>query len=1077
MNRFWAHPTTKTFGWIGGVLLVVAFFVLAALAAAIITFSTYYPKDNPLNLTPLIPKAQGYLAGMGLHVTTGHMDTYYDNGTIVLRAEDLRVYGADGTLAIVVNRIALDLARRRLFAGIPAPKHLLADGVTFRLIRTPDGIQLAGLNLTDNQSNAEGPNLGGFVEWLNGLDITLRWGALEKAEATDVTLLLRDDVQQAEWAMEEGSMGFQRTDDGERSSLTATLRRLYGGKALPTMPVMAVFDHAQGAENATLRARFDKSDVGMVADYFPPQIQSMFKAKGRVELGVLLTEGNKLGQPWVTLNLTDVAMKLPKGYSAPLMFPQFNVTATYQPTPTDVMTISNLEATTRNKVVLKGRGVIKGLATLAPVPPESEVEPSASPANALITTSPTEAMPNVSSRLLMDLTFQSVGGNVKDLYELAPDKDKAFAKTLAWMKPNILEGKFTNLVVHYNGSPSDFPACGDACGVTVTAGIVPGGRVKYLDNLPAATLTDGGTFVLAGETLSIKAPTATSSAQNATDVAVAITELFSPSVDTVIDVRANLAGPLDDMVREVGKIEKPIPLTADGSHATTLRVVLPLKRGKPTTLDDATITAKTQLANATLSRFDNLTNTSFFASKATFALEGNTMAFQGDGTLNGEPMKLSWQDAWRPAGTKAMSLKAVGRVPANWLTTNFMKGSDITLTGTLAADATLTERGDTMEIDLTANGREAGINVPMLNWTKPTGQALTLAAKGSVNTTKGELTKASFGTLRLNGTGVNVNGNLTYIPNNFADTRVALDTFKLGRTDGKLTWDGRTLELAGNAFDFTALETPKPDGTPQPDMAARLNVGTMYLPKGLLTQVKANVQRRSNVWELGDITALAEGSTVRVEEIPLPGQTGRRKLRFNIANLGTLLAITDVYSLLKNGILEGELTYDTPTVAGGVLTLRKFELDNPPLLAKLLGLLSLQQLFSGTDTLLFDKAIIPVRLEGPAVYLDKMIMDGPALSLRLDGVYYRNVESMDMYGSLTPAIPMNRIVSKIPLLGTLLTGSQDGLVVADFKMKGNASDPKIDVRPLSVLTPGLLKDIFRGGDAPKPKPRVESSPR
>lgn len=94
------------------------------------------------------------------------------------------------------------------------------------------------------------------------------------------------------------------------------------------------------------------------------------------------------------------------------------------------------------------------------------------------------------------------------------------------------------------------------------------------------------------------------------------------------------------------------------------------------------------------------------------------------------------------------------------------------------------------------------------------------------------------------------------------------------------------------------------------------------------------------------------------------------------------------------------------------------------------------------------------------------------MSIRFDGTYMGDRNELNIDGQLAPALPLNRLVAKIPLLGRLLTGSQDALVVADFKLKGPTDNPDVHVRPLSVITPGLLKDVWRGmtsgGDAKKP---------
>ena len=63
---------------------------------------------------------------------------------------------------------------------------------------------------------------------------------------------------------------------------------------------------------------------------------------------------------------------------------------------------------------------------------------------------------------------------------------------------------------------------------------------------------------------------------------------------------------------------------------------------------------------------------------------------------------------------------------------------------------------------------------------------------------------------------------------------------------------------------------------------------------------------------------------------------------------------------------------------------------------------------------------------------------------------------------MIPAEGLNQVVSKIPLIGTILTGSQEGLSVANFSILGSFKDPSVSVNPLSLITPGLLKDFFSG---------------
>jgi hypothetical protein len=71
----------------------------------------------------------------------------------------------------------------------------------------------------------------------------------------------------------------------------------------------------------------------------------------------------------------------------------------------------------------------------------------------------------------------------------------------------------------------------------------------------------------------------------------------------------------------------------------------------------------------------------------------------------------------------------------------------------------------------------------------------------------------------------------------------------------------------------------------------------------------------------------------------------------------------------------------------------------------------------------------------------------------------------NLHGTLVPFSMFNRILGSIPLIGDILTGGDGGGVLAvAYDIKGSLADPKIDVNPVSLLTPGFLRNLFFGGD-------------
>lgn len=1031
------HRRARTFTLrFTAVFSVLAFFVVAGLVAALLTFSSMFPAGNPLNLTPLLPRLDGYLAGFGLRVDASRMETYYDNGSIVLRGEDIKVYGQNDELAVMVEKGAVELSRRRLFFGIPAPKLLAAEGVTMRLVRTSDTVQLAGLPVVQEEGRESETNIGGIVEWLNGLKAGLRWGMLERAEADRVTLLLRDDIQQAEWAMEGGDFKFERgyagdAGDGERAVMNANLRRLYGfGQRPLSTPVVVTFEHVANAPDAVLRARFERSDIDMVADYFPLELKDMFQAKGQVEVGLNLREGNKLGQPWVTLRLTDVTVTPPMGFTKPMNFRTFLVTASYMPSPTDVLVVNGIRAVDTRGMEFRARGRIQGVTTDDPA---------------------------------MEVTLYVPRGEAQRLFDYFPDQSDGFDKALEWLRPNIRDAHFSNLVVHYLGRPSAFPHCENECGLSITARIDEG-KVRYLPEMPLATVQASGTFALVGESIHVEIPRAQTANQKGRNVKVDLTELFSPKIiPTGVIVSVDLEGPLDEVITNVSKLEKPLPLAATGQHTSKFALNLPLIDGKETEITDADISVTTAIRNLAVTRLDDLPDTRLSAPEATYTMTGPIARLQAPAAqVNGLPMAVTWQDNWKDKGTQAMQLTARGQVNGAWLAANGMPEA-VTVDGPVGVNLALNQNGAQMGLQLTADAQTARVGFTPLEWSKPAGQPLALTVSGTMERAGGQFSRLTLPALSLVGTNVEVKGNVDWRDGNLAASRLNLRPFRLGDNNANVTLENGTLRLFGTRLDLRGIDlSAANDGNETPDGKLEVDIAEMLFKGGTLSNAKANLESTNNVLDINSFTAThSGGDAVQITESALPGQAGRRKQSIRVENLGGLLRTLDLYHALLGGRLEGEITYDAPNSGGGVLSLRDYELDNPPTLVRLLSMLSLEQLFAGTHKLIFTKAIIPVRMVGDDVAFDGMKMEGPAMSLRFDGVYNRRLSELSIDGRMAPAIPFNRLVARIPIIGNILAGSQDGVVVADFKLKGPTSDPKIEVRPLSVLTPGLIKDIFR----------------
>ena len=89
---------------------------------------------------------------------------------------------------------------------------------------------------------------------------------------------------------------------------------------------------------------------------------------------------------------------------------------------------------------------------------------------------------------------------------------------------------------------------------------------------------------------------------------------------------------------------------------------------------------------------------------------------------------------------------------------------------------------------------------------------------------------------------------------------------------------------------------------------------------------------------------------------------------------------------------------------------------------------------------------------------------GASMGISMDGYYDLNSGRMDMQGVVSPFFMLNG-------MGGLFTRRGEGLVGMNYALRGTAANPDVDVNPLSVLTPGVFRQLFRrpppGEDGPQ----------
>lgn len=188
-------------------------------------------------------------------------------------------------------------------------------------------------------------------------------------------------------------------------------------------------------------------------------------------------------------------------------------------------------------------------------------------------------------------------------------------------------------------------------------------------------------------------------------------------------------------------------------------------------------------------------------------------------------------------------------------------------------------------------------------------------------------------------------------------------------------------------------------------------------------------------------------------------------VRFTSKDAGAVMRSAGVFQSALGGRMDMVLT---PTAKrgqyAGTLNVTNAKVKNANALAELLSALSvvglLEQL-SG-EGISFSDIGARFLLTPTAVQVQQSSAVGVSLGITMEGNYHFETQNMNMQGVVTPIYLLNGILEQTKIFGGLF-GKQrgEGLFGFNYTLKGPVDKPTVGVNPLSLLTPGLFREIFR----------------
>ncbi|WP_204114106.1 DUF3971 domain-containing protein [Shimia biformata] len=191
----------------------------------------------------------------------------------------------------------------------------------------------------------------------------------------------------------------------------------------------------------------------------------------------------------------------------------------------------------------------------------------------------------------------------------------------------------------------------------------------------------------------------------------------------------------------------------------------------------------------------------------------------------------------------------------------------------------------------------------------------------------------------------------------------------------------------------------------------------------------------------------------------------RSAFRIKSDDAGAVFAAAGLLKSARGGVMDLTLLPHGAGSYDGELKVTNTRVREAPAIAELLNAISVVGLLEQMNGqgIAFNDVYARFRMSPDRVTVAESSAVGASMGISMDGHYYPAIGAFDMQGVLSPIYLVNAV-------GRPMSKRGEGLIGFNYNLRGDASDPQVSVNPLSALTPGFFREIFR-----RPAPNLDSN--
>ena len=477
------------------------------------------------------------------------------------------------------------------------------------------------------------------------------------------------------------------------------------------------------------------------------------------------------------------------------------------------------------------------------------------------------------------------------------------------------------------------------------------------------------------------------------------------------------------------------------------------------------------------------------------SLNEHALEAKGEISIKGVPAEISWQRIFNTPDAQQAPIQVTARLDAAareqlGIKVNHLVQGPTPVTLRIARLGAETPTVMNLEADLT----DAQLLFGGLGWTKPAGRAAII----QLDVLPKEDGSAVLDNLKIVGDDIDIRGGIALDAEQrlkefyFSDFSVSslthVEITATVRDDQVLEIKAEGPSYDGRQFFQSLFSAGQIEGSAEPDepfgvdLTASIGTVTGFYDT-TANNVEVTMKKRNG--RLVALEAKAELNGKAPAAVHLGQSGGARLIEAEARNAGDAFRLVGFYPSIEGGEASLQVNLDAGGAGtkSGTLWARDFvvlgdsvvnDVLTDPNSAAVLGPTGRKQQQVTRQRIAFNQLRAPFSVGAGKFRLKDAYMNGPLLGATMRGTVDFKAQMVELGGTYVPLYGLNSALGSIPLLGRVLVGREgEGVVGITFAIKGKLDDPAVLVNPMSVMTPGIFRQIFEfTGSVPDPNPNA-----